>query len=113
MAAVAPLDDKRFLRLTTPVRQNITTVTRDDARTTLEIVNLETGEDTLAGVVPENPGGQRVRHHAVQHQSAQMAVDCGGHHGVRDHAFRTERGFADADRNRYAADDRTRARAAS
>jgi YVTN family beta-propeller protein len=55
VAALAPLDAKRFLRLTTPVRQNITTVTRDDARTTLEIVNLETGEDTLAGVVPENP----------------------------------------------------------
>ena len=55
VAALTPLDAKRFLRLTTPVRQNITTVTRDDARTTLEIVNLETGEDTLAGVVPENP----------------------------------------------------------
>lgn len=55
VAASAPLDEKRFLRLTTPVRQNITTVTRDDSRTTLEIVNLQTGEDTLAGVVPENP----------------------------------------------------------
>jgi hypothetical protein len=55
VAAVAPLDANRFLRLTTPVRQNITTVTKDDARTTLEIVNLQTGSDTLAGVVPENP----------------------------------------------------------
>jgi hypothetical protein len=55
VAAETPLDDKRLLRLTTPVRQNITTVTRDDARTTLEVVNLQTGEDTLAGVVPENP----------------------------------------------------------
>jgi len=55
VAALIPLDAKRFLRLTTPVRQAITTVTRDDARTTLEVINLETGEDTLAGVVPENP----------------------------------------------------------
>jgi hypothetical protein len=55
VAALTPLDANRFLRLTTPVRQNITTVTRDDARTTLEVVNLQTGEDTLAGVVPENP----------------------------------------------------------
>ncbi len=55
VAALAPLDSTRLLRLTTAVRQNITTVTRDDARTTLEIVNLATGEDTLAGVVPENP----------------------------------------------------------
>jgi hypothetical protein len=55
VVALAPLDANRFLRLTTPVRQNITTVTRDDSRTTLEMVNLVTGEDTLAGVVPENP----------------------------------------------------------
>jgi len=55
VAALAPLDATRFLRLTTPVRQNITTVTKDDSRTTLEIVNLQTGSDTLAGVVPENP----------------------------------------------------------
>jgi YVTN family beta-propeller protein len=55
VAALAPLDGDRFLRLTTPVRQNITTVTKDDSRTTLEVVNLKTGSDTLAGVVPENP----------------------------------------------------------
>jgi hypothetical protein len=55
VAAVAPMDDKSFLRLTTPVRQNITTATRDDPRTTLELVNIQTGEETLAGVVPENP----------------------------------------------------------
>ena len=40
VAAVAPLNDTTFLRLTTPVRQNITAVTRDDARTTLEMVNV-------------------------------------------------------------------------
>ena len=55
VAAVAPMDSKSFLRLTTPVRQNITTATRDDPRTTLELVNIQTGEETLAGVVPENP----------------------------------------------------------
>lgn len=55
VAAVAPLGGTAFLRLTTPVRQNITTATRDDSRTTLERVDLVTGEDTLAAVVPENP----------------------------------------------------------
>jgi DNA-binding beta-propeller fold protein YncE len=55
IATAAPFDDTRFLWLTTPVRQNITTVTRDDSRTTLEIVNIKTGEVALAGVVPENP----------------------------------------------------------
>jgi hypothetical protein len=55
VAAAAPLGGTAFLRLTTPVRQSITTVTRDDPRTTLERVDLITGEDTLAAVVPENP----------------------------------------------------------
>ncbi|HXK06536.1 MAG TPA: hypothetical protein VMS37_29335 [Verrucomicrobiae bacterium] len=55
IATAAPLDANRFLWLTTPVRQSITTVTRDDSRTTLEIVNINTGEVQLAGVVPENP----------------------------------------------------------
>lgn len=65
VAAVYALDQNRFLRLTTPVRQNITTATRDDERTTLEISNLDTGEESLAGVAPENPvnnvfGSQRI-----------------------------------------------------
>ena len=38
-----------------PVRQTITTATRDDSRTTLEMINLITGEDQLIGVAPENP----------------------------------------------------------
>jgi DNA-binding beta-propeller fold protein YncE len=55
IAATAGLNDTTFLRLTTSVRQNITTVTRDDPRTTLDIINLVTGENSLLGVVPENP----------------------------------------------------------
>jgi hypothetical protein len=55
VAAVAPLTGTTFLRLTTPVRQNITAATRDDERPTLEMVNLVTGEETLLGVAPENP----------------------------------------------------------
>ena len=64
-AAVTPLTSSSFLRLTTPVRLNITQATRDDARTTLETLNLVTGEDVLVGVAPENPvqnvfGTQRI-----------------------------------------------------
>jgi len=55
VAAVTPVGSRAFLRLTTPVRQTITTVTTNDSRTTLELVNLATGADTLAAVVPENP----------------------------------------------------------
>jgi hypothetical protein len=55
IAAVAGLTDTSFVRLTTPVRQTITTATRDDPRTTLDMIDLTTGENTLLGVVPENP----------------------------------------------------------
>jgi hypothetical protein len=55
VAAVAPLTNTSFLRMSTPVRQNITTLTRDDPRTTMEMIDLVTGEVTLAGVAPENP----------------------------------------------------------
>jgi YVTN family beta-propeller protein len=55
VASVAPIDEYTFVRLTTPVRQNINTVTRDDARPTLELVDVRTGAESLAGVAPENP----------------------------------------------------------
>lgn len=55
IAATAAVNRDTFVRLTTPVRQNITAVTRDEVRTTLEQVNLSTRSESLIGVVPENP----------------------------------------------------------
>lgn len=55
VAAVSPVDQASFLRLTTPVRQAINSVTRDEVRTTLERVNMNTKSEDLVGVVPENP----------------------------------------------------------
>jgi DNA-binding beta-propeller fold protein YncE len=55
IAASTAVDADRFIRLTTPVRQNINSVTRDEVRTTLEMTNLRTRSETLVGVVPENP----------------------------------------------------------
>jgi YVTN family beta-propeller protein len=55
VAAVAPVDANRYLRLTTSIRSSITATTSDDPRTTLELVNIPGGNDTLIGVVPENP----------------------------------------------------------
>jgi DNA-binding beta-propeller fold protein YncE len=78
VATVAPLNDKQFLRLTTPVRQNITTATRDDSRTTLDMVNLATGEVTLAGVVPENPVVSVVGTTHFNTNPRQMVVDSAG-----------------------------------
>jgi len=78
VAAVAPLNSTTYLRLTTPVRQNITTVTRDDPRTTLEMVNLITGEETLAGVVPENPQVNVFGTTRFNTNPRQMVVDSAG-----------------------------------
>jgi hypothetical protein len=77
-ATVAPLNSNTFLRLSTPVRQNITTVTRDDSRTTLESVNLATGEVTLAGVVPENPVVNVFGTTRFNTNPRQMVVDSAG-----------------------------------
>jgi hypothetical protein len=78
VAAVAPMNGNNFLRLTTPVRQNITTATRDDPRTTLENVNLVTGEVTLAGVVPESPPTNVFGTTRFNTNPRQMVVDSAG-----------------------------------
>ncbi|MBI3684575.1 MAG: hypothetical protein HY235_29745 [Acidobacteria bacterium] len=65
IAASTSIDKDVFIRLTTPVRQAINSVTRDEVRTTLEMVNLKTKAESLVGIVPENPlfsvfGTQRI-----------------------------------------------------
>ena len=78
VAAVAPLTDSAFLRLTTPVRQAITTATRDDERPTLEVVDLATGNETLAAVAPDNPVVNVFGTTRVNTQPRQMVVDSRG-----------------------------------
>jgi hypothetical protein len=56
VAAVAPIDENYFVRMTLPVRQNLNPAsTRDEARTTLEMVDIRTSAEQLLGVIPENP----------------------------------------------------------
>jgi hypothetical protein len=55
VAATAPVDDTLFVRLTTPVRNNLTAATNDDIHTTLEAVDTRTGAMTVAARMPENP----------------------------------------------------------
>jgi len=55
VAAVAPLNSHAFLWLTTPVRSSITATTADDSRTTLQMIDLNTGSVSVVGPVPENP----------------------------------------------------------
>ncbi len=55
VAAVAPLDQNTFLRVTTPQRTANGAATRDDARTLLESFDLQSGGETLVGATAENP----------------------------------------------------------
>ena len=56
VAAVAPVDENFFVRMTLPVRQNLTPTTpRDEARTTLELVDVRSAAEQLLGVIPKNP----------------------------------------------------------
>lgn len=78
VASVYPLSETRFIRATTPVRQNITAATRDDARTVLEIVDIRTGAETVAGVIPENPQFSVFATARANIPSRQMVVDSTG-----------------------------------
>ena len=78
VAAVYPLTDRTFLRMTTPVRQNITAATRDDARTVLELVDLRTGAESVAGIVPENPVYNVFNTQRANVGARQMLVDAKG-----------------------------------
>ncbi|MBY0507965.1 MAG: hypothetical protein K2X03_28895 [Bryobacteraceae bacterium] len=78
VASVFPLSENRFIRATTPVRQNITAATRDDARTVLEIVDIRTQAETVAGVIPENPQFSVFATQRANVPSRQLVVDSTG-----------------------------------
>ncbi len=77
--SVWPLDSNRFLRATTPVRTAATAVTRDEERTTLELVDIRTQSESVAGILPENPvffvSGSTQQ---INIPARQMAVDSKG-----------------------------------
>ncbi|MGA2148959.1 MAG: hypothetical protein ABSH49_28790 [Bryobacteraceae bacterium] len=78
VAAVAPIDDTYFLRLTTPIRTAINSTTSDDSRTILEKVNVLTGNDTLVGVTAENPISEVFGTTRFNTTARQMVVDATG-----------------------------------
>ncbi len=55
VVATAPFDANSFIRLTTPVRANITATATSDPRPVLERVNVTNGAATVLAVAPENP----------------------------------------------------------
>jgi hypothetical protein len=78
VAAVYPLTETSFLRMTTPVRQNITAATRDDARTTLELVDVRTQSEQVAAIIPENPANNVFGGNRANVPSRMMVVDSKG-----------------------------------
>ncbi|MBL8175210.1 MAG: hypothetical protein JNK48_11100 [Bryobacterales bacterium] len=78
IAATANIGRDTFVRLTTPVRNNITAVTRDEVRTTLERINLTTKSETLIGIVPENPITSVFGTQRANVPTRQMVVDSRG-----------------------------------
>src|SRR5260370_41604032 len=55
VVATAPFDASSFVRLSTAVRATVNTTPVDDARPTLELVNINTQSLQLLAVAPENP----------------------------------------------------------
>lgn len=78
VAAVAPLTDRAFLRMTTPVRQNIATPTRDEARTTLESIDVGSQSESVAAIMPENPVNNVLGTNRANVPSRQIVVDSKG-----------------------------------
>ncbi|MBM3735259.1 MAG: hypothetical protein FJW39_05670 [Acidobacteria bacterium] len=81
------LDENQFVRLTVPVRANILAATRDDARPTIELVNIRTGAESVVAIAPDNPaflvfGAQRAnvpaRHMVVDSQGTAYVITLSG-----------------------------------
>ena len=55
VAAVAAIDENRFLRLTTQAKQNLTAAGSGDSRPTLELADLRNSSVSVVGALAENP----------------------------------------------------------
>jgi len=73
--AVAPLDADTFLALMTPVRASVTATVTGESRPTLQMTNWTNGNQTLIGVIPENPVVDLFGNTRVNTASRQLVVD--------------------------------------
>jgi DNA-binding beta-propeller fold protein YncE len=78
IASVATVDQNLFLRLSTPVRNNLTTATNDDIHTVLEAVDTRTGATATAARMPENPVFSVFGATRTPMSPRQMVVDSNG-----------------------------------
>ena len=78
VAALSPIDNNVFLRMTTPVRTTITTATTDDAHTTLQLVDTRSGTASTVAEMPENPAYSVFNSTRTPMPARQMVVDGNG-----------------------------------
>ncbi len=78
VAAVAPVDQNVFLRMTTPVRTSITAATTDNVHTTLERVDTRSGVASTVAQMPENPAFSIFNNTRTPMPPRQMVVDANG-----------------------------------
>lgn len=78
IAAVAPVDDRYFLRMTTPFRTTITAAATDDVHTTLQLVDTTTGIYSTVAEMPDNPAFSVFNNARVPMPARQMVVDGNG-----------------------------------
>jgi DNA-binding beta-propeller fold protein YncE len=78
VAAVAPVNQNTFVRMTTDVRTSITTTTSDDIHPTLEAVNTLTGATSTVAEMPENPAASLYGTARTPMPARQMVVDASG-----------------------------------
>jgi DNA-binding beta-propeller fold protein YncE len=78
IATTAAVSDQLFLRMSTPVRNNLTTATNDDVHTILEAVNTRSGATALAARMPDNPALSQFGATRTNLPARQMVVDSQG-----------------------------------
>jgi DNA-binding beta-propeller fold protein YncE len=78
VATVYAVDENRFIRLSTPVRQSSNATPRDEARSTFELVDVRTGAESMVGIAPENPVNNVFGNTRVNVPPRQLALDSKG-----------------------------------
>lgn len=78
VAALGAMDENRILRLTMPVRAQLTSTTTSDARPILELIDLRDNSVTAVGAIAENPPVTLVGTTRSNVPARQIAIDSTG-----------------------------------
>ena len=78
VAALAAIDENRFLRFTTPVKQNLNSTPTSDPRPAMELVDFRDNSILLVGAVAENPVSTLLGTSRINVTPRQLAVDSQG-----------------------------------